>query len=411
MKKPSAAPKLLAVGLALTLFAGAGCSSDSDDSGSKNDPTTTTAATDGTTTGAEVELTDEDAQAVADTYADLVLANYDAAVAAADELKTAVDAFVADPTDETLEEAKNVWLSARDVYGPTEVFRFYNGPIDNEEDGPEGQINAWPLDENYIDYTEDDPEAGIVNDADAYPEITTEVLVEANEQGGETNISTGWHAIEFLLWGQDLSDDGAGERPVTDYTTADNAERRGTYLSLLAELLVDDLTSVRDQWSDGADYRTEFLADPQTAVQDILTGMGTLSKGELAGERMAVPFETKDQEDEHSCFADNTLADIIGNAKGIRMAYTAEFDGVDGTSLQSVIAEIAPELDDALTTSLDDTVAAAEALNGPFDQLIQKDDDDADHQALDTLITDLQAQGDQIAELASTLGFTISTDV
>lgn len=219
------------------------------------------------------------------------------------------------------------------------MFRFYDGPIDDPDDGPEGQINAWPLDEAYIDYVEDDPAAGIVNDTEGVPEITTEVLVEANEAGGETNISTGWHAIEFLLWGQDLSEEGPGERPVTDYTTAENADRRGTYLTLLAQLLVDDLTSVRDQWdTEGGEYRETFLADPGVALSNILRGMGALSAGELAGERMAVPYETKDDEDEHSCFSDNTLSDIVANARGIELAYTAEYDGVDGTSLSDVVA-------------------------------------------------------------------------
>jgi putative iron-regulated protein len=413
MKTSSAAPKLLAMGLALSLFAGVGCGSDGDDSS-----TTSTTAAGGAVTTTEApapgagKLSDADATAVATTYADLVLANYDATVAAATTLKTDVDAFVADPTDATLEAAKKAWLDARDIYGPTEVFRFYDGPIDNAETGPEGQINAWPLDEAYIDYVEDDAEAGIVNDVDGFPEITTEVLVAANEEGGETNISTGWHAIEFLLWGQDLSDDGPGARPVTDYTTADNADRRGTYLTLLTDLLVSDLTSVRDQWAtEGGTYRTEFLAAPQDAVKNILTGMGTLSSGELAGERMATPYEAKDQEDEHSCFSDNTLADIAGNAIGIRLAYTADFEGIEGTSLSSVVEKIDPEADAAMLEQLDANVAAAQALEGPFDQIITAEDDDPQRAALLELITGLQTQGDAIAELAAALGFEITVTV
>ena len=159
----------------------------------------------------------------------------------AEALQADLEAFVADPTEDTLAAAKQSWLDARVLYGPTEAFRFYDGPIDNPDDGPEGQINAWPLDEAYIDYVEGDAAAGIINDTVGVPEITTDVLVAANEEGGESNISTGWHAIEFLLWGQDLSADGAGARPLTDYTTAPTAERRATYLTLLAELLVNDL--------------------------------------------------------------------------------------------------------------------------------------------------------------------------
>lgn len=402
--------KLLAAGLALSIV-GASCSSDGSD-GSGDGDTKETTTTTGSGAASELAITDEQALDAATTYADVVFAAYSETVDSAEQLQDAVATFVDDPTDANLEAAKDSWLAARTVYGPTEVFRFYGGPIDNAETGPEGQINAWPLDEAYIDYTADDDAAGIVNDIEGFPEITTDVLVSANEQGGETNISTGWHAIEFLLWGQDLSEDGPGERPVTDYTTADNADRRGTYLTLLTDLLVEDLKGVQAQWNpDGGEFRTTFLEDPRSAIGNILQGMGALSSGELAGERMAVPYETKDQEDEHSCFSDNTKADIVGNAQGVRLAYTADQEGVDGTSLSDVIAELDADVDTALREQLDANVAAAEALAGPFDTLIQRDDDDPDRQALLDLITSLQEQGDSVAALASSLGLQISIEV
>lgn len=400
--------RLAAAGLALALLGAAACSDD--DSGDDAATETTTTGGEGTE-GATTSLSEEQALDVATTYADLVFAAYDASVASATELHDAIDAFVADPTDDTLQTAKDTWLSARDDYGVTEVFRFYDGPIDDPDDGPEGQINAWPLDEAYIDYTTDDPAAGLVNDPEALPEITEESIAAVNEEGGETNVSTGWHAIEFLLWGQDLSEDGPGDRPVTDYTTADNADRRGEYLSTLAHLLVDDLTGVRDQWdADGGAYREEFLSDPQQAVTNILRGMGALSAGELAGERMLVAYDTQDQEDEHSCFSDNTVADVVNNARGIRMAYTADFEGVEGTSLQDVMAEVDPDLNDRLTTSLDETVAAAEALDelGTFDQIIA---DDEAREELRAVAEALQAQGDIIAEMAAALGYEISLEI
>jgi putative iron-regulated protein len=392
-------PRRLAVALlAASLLAAAACGDDDDSGGAPGD------ADD----AAEV-LADGSALAAATTYADLVVAAYDDVLTKAGALQEAIDAFVAAPSDEGLAAAKQAWLAGRVAYGPTEVFRFYDGPIDDPEDGPEGRINAWPLDEAYIDSVQGDPDAGIVNDVAGVPELTTEVLVAANEQGGETNISTGWHAIEFLLWGQDLSADGPGARPVTDYTTAANADRRGTYLRLLADLLVQDLTGVRDQWdpTSGA-YRAEFLADPQQAVAHILRGMGALSAGELGGERIGVAYENKDQEDEHSCFSDNTTADIVGNATGIRMAYTADFPGVAGTSLSDVVAEVEPELDAALREQLDDSVAQATALQGPFDQLIVGDDSAPGRVQLLALMDALEAQGDAIADLAGRLGYSVS---
>ncbi len=410
MPQSTSFTKAVAAGLALSLLA-VGCGSDDGGGDDGSTPTTEAAGEPtGGEGGAELALSDDAAEAVATTHADLVFAAYDDTVEATTELQGLIEAFVAEPTEAGLDAARSAWLEARDLYGPTEVFRFSDGPIDDPDDGPEGQINAWPLDEAYLDYVEDDPAAGIVNDTEGVPELTTEVLVAANEEGGETNISTGWHAIEFLLWGQDLSDDGPGDRPVTDYTTAANADRRGTYLSLLADLLVTDLTSVRDEWDpEGGAYREAFLADPVESVSKILRGMGALSAGELAGERMAVPYETKDPEDEHSCFSDNTTADIVGNATGIELAYTASYEGVDGTSLSDVVAEADPELDADLRRQLTANVTAAASLEAPFDQLIQGDDEN--RAALLALIEDLQAQGDAIAELASAMGYEISIEI
>ncbi|MCB0963977.1 MAG: hypothetical protein KDA98_11865 [Acidimicrobiales bacterium] len=391
-------------GLALALILAA-CSSDgSDGAGAETDRSE----------AAAVELSEDQALEAATTYADLVHTAYTDVTASASELQADLEAFVADPTDETLEAAKEQWLAARDLYGPTEAFRFYDGPIDDPDDGPEGQINAWPMDEAYVDYVADDPDAGIINDPVGYPEITLDVITAANEEGGETNISTGWHAIEFLLWGQDLTEGEPGDRPVTDYTTAANADRRGEYLTLVGELLVSDLEGLVAEWdpADGA-YRAEFLADPDAAVADILRGMGALSSGELAGERIAVAYETKDQEDEHSCFSDNTMADVVGNARGIQIAYTADWDGVEGTSLAEVVAEVEPTLGEALSAELEANVAAAEALaeQGTFEEVIASDDDSEGRTEMLALIESLQAQGDAIAELGAALGYEISLEV
>ena len=403
--------RVLVAGLVLSV-AGSACSGSDDDADGGASSTTVVGSSTTASTGPALALTAADASAAATTYADVVFASYRDTVAATTEMQTSIRAFTTTPSEATLAAARQTWVRARELYGPTEVFRFYDGPIDAPETGPEGRINAWPLDESYIDYTAETPESGIVNDVAGVPDITTEVLVAANEQGGETNISTGWHAIEFLLWGQDTDPEGPGARPATDYATAPNAARRATYLNLPADLLVADLTSLRHQCTPaGVPYRTEFLADPTLAVQHILRGMGALSSGELAGERMAVPYETKEQEDEHSCFSDNTLNDIIGNARGVRLAYTAEYEGVQGDSLSAVVARLAPEVDADLRKQPDNNVAAAEALPGPFAQRLQRDDDDPGRVELLALVEDLQDQGDAIAALASSLGLDISIEI
>jgi putative iron-regulated protein len=347
------------------------------------------------------------------TYANGVHASYQASLTSAQAMDVAIDAFVAGPTAETLQAAKDAWFAARDDYGPTEAFRFYGGPIDNETDGPEGLINAWPMDEAYVDYVEGDPDAGIVNDAAGYPTIDAAVLTELNEQDGETNISTGWHAIEFLLWGQDLSDTGPGERPVEDYTTNPNADRRGAYLTTTSDLLLEHLQGLVDAWApDAENYREEFLAlDDAEAGRMIITGIGELSRGELAGERMNVAYSERSQEDEHSCFSDNTTNDIIANALGIQNVLTATYPGgVTGPSLLDVFAAEDEDLAERLRTEVEASVAAARSIPAPFDQHLAEGvaDSEPGRQAILTTMNALGTQTDTIVEAAKAIGIEIS---
>ena len=182
--------------------------------------------------GGDGEKKDAAVEAAVADYASGVHASYEASLASATALDAAIDAFVAEPTTATLDAAQAAWLTARDDYGLTEAFRFYGGPIDDEETGLEGLMNAWPLDEAYIDYVEGNPGSRGDQRSRDIPDDRSRAARLVNEKGGEANISTGWHAIEFLLWGQDLDENGAGARPLTDYTSSPVAERRATYLTV-----------------------------------------------------------------------------------------------------------------------------------------------------------------------------------
>jgi len=353
----------------------------------------------------EAAISPEREAAVAEHYADIVYASYGASIQSAVRMQRAISRFLDSPAQARLTAARQAWLSARDDYIVTEPFRFYGGPIDDPKDGPEGLINAWPMDEVYVDYVRGEPRAGIVNDRAAYPRITTAVIVEANEKGGETNISSGWHAIEFLLWGQDASATGPGARPAGDYTTAPNAARRATYLRLVTERLVSDLRSVREPWAprDGA-YRKTFLADPDKALTNILRGIGTLNSHELAGERMAVALESTEQEDEHSCFSDNTNADVVNDLKGIRMVYMGEADGAGGgAGVDALVRDVDPQLASALRAKLDASIAAAQAFPATFERMIAAPAGSPEHKALANMISSIEAQGGDLAKAAKAL--------
>ncbi len=348
-----------------------------------------------------------DAKAVAAHYAALVHASYSDTLAAAKDMQAAIAAFVAAPSAEGLDKARKAWLEGREFYGQTEAFRFYGGPIDDAK-GPEGQINAWPLDEAYVDYVSGKPKAGLVNTPKF--KITKTALAKANERGGEENISAGWHAVEFLLWGQDQSETGPGNRSFEDYVKGkgDNAERRAQYLTVATELLVDDLSAMAAAWAPGAkNYRAKFEKGGQESVRKIIVGLGSLSRGELSGERMEVALNSQDQEDEHSCFSDNTHRDVVNNAKGIQNVWLGQFTRRDGSKLEGpgvrdLVAAKNPALAEKTTAQIAGSVQGAEAIPAPFDRAIAKGA--AGRPAIEKTIASLVAQSKLLVESASAVG-------
>lgn len=333
---------------------------------------------------------ESDPKAVIKTYADIALAKYEDSLTTAQALDKAVDTLLAKPSAETLNAAREAWKASRVPYQQTEVYRFGNKIVDDWE----GKLNSWPLDEGLIDYvaksygTESDANslytANVIANkeieingkkADASklsPEFLAGTLQEAG--GVEANVATGYHAIEFLLWGQDLhgTGPGAGERPYTDYDlkncTGGNCDRRAEYLKSASTLLVSDLQEMVGDWKEGGAARKNLVdGEPNAAISAIFTGMGSLSYGELAGERMKLGLLLHDPEEEHDCFSDNTYNSHLYDAVGIRAAYHASYTRLDGTvisgpSVADMVKAADPAIDKELSDKLDVTVAKMEAI-------------------------------------------------
>jgi putative iron-regulated protein len=345
---------------------------------------------------------------VAAHYAALVHANYSDTLGAAKAMQGTIKAFTAAPSQANLDAARKAWLAAREFYGQTEAFRFYGGPIDDDK-GPEGRLNAWPMDESYVDYVEGKATAGIVNNRKLA--ITKKSLAALNEKGGEENVATGWHAIEFLLWGQDLSETGPGNRSFEDFVDgkAPNADRRRQYLNVVTELLIDDLTYLVRAWAPGAgnNYRARFEKGGKESLRKMFVGLGSLSRGELAGERLEVALSSQDQEDEHSCFSDNTHRDAVANAQGIENVWLGRYVRADGSTLQGpslrdLVAAQDAALADKLTLQMRNSVQAAEAIPAPFDRAILPGH--PGRAKIEATIQSLTAQSDLIVAAAAAVG-------
>ncbi|MEZ5539780.1 MAG: imelysin family protein [Pseudomonadales bacterium] len=377
------------------------------------------------------------AEAVIAHYGDIAQAVFSDALKAAEALQQASDKLIAEPTAANLEAARQAWFAARVPYMQSEVFRFGNSVVDDWE----GQLNAWPLDEGLIDYVSQDYQAALGNPGASaniiantslkvgektldLTTITPELLASLNELGGsEANVATGYHAIEFLLWGQDLHGTaaGAGERPATDYVqgegcTGGNCDRRAQFLKAASALLVKDLQDMVAQWQPNADnYRAQLQKETgEQGLRKMLFGMGSLSLGELAGERMKVALEANSTEDEHDCFSDNTHNSHFYDAKGIRNIYLGEYKRTDGSVLSGPsLSALVKAKDAAIDTDLQAKLAATEqamqvlvdsaAQGQHFDQLIAADNA-AGNEKVKAAIAALVAQTTAIESAAKALG-------
>lgn len=355
-------------------------------------------------------------EAVLKHYAELAHAKYEDSLTTAEKLDTAIDALIATPSEKTLKAAKAAWIAARVPYQQSEVYRFGNPLVDEWE----GKVNAWPLDEGLIDYvdasygTESDENAlytanvianskiEINGEAIDLTEITPETIRSLNEAGEiEANVATGYHAIEFLLWGQDLhgTEAGAGERPFTDYDKANctggNCDRRAAYLKAASTLLISDLKDMVTAWAPDGDATKNVEADPKAGLTAILTGMGSLSYGELAGERMKLGLLLHDPEEEHDCFSDNTYASHLNDAVGIKSAYTGQYTRTDGTkmagpSLSDLVTAKDKALDTEMKGKLDATLTAMTVMKDRAQKV----------EAYDQMIGENNVKGNEVVQKA-----------
>lgn len=385
----------------------------------------------------------DDAASVLKTYGDIAQAMYTDALTTAQALDKSIDGLIASPSDATLAAARTAWKAARVPYQQTEGLRFGNPIIDEWE----GKVNAWPLDEGLIDYV--DPSYGDSSDANplytlnviAHPSIRigaktvdaskiTPQLIESLQEAGdvEANVATGYHAIEFLLWGQDLNGTGpgAGARPASDYDTKTcthgNCDRRAAYLKAASTLLVSDLQEMVADWApDGAARADLAKKGDMGGLSTMLTGLGSLSYGELAGERMKLGLILHDPEEEQDCFSDNThnshYYDEIGMIALWEGSYT-RVDGskVEGASLKAYAGEKAKDKADALTRQMADAKAKLEAIKvradsgkEAYDQMIgagNKEGNKLVSDAIDALVAQTRA----VEGVVAALGLSISVE-
>ena len=348
---------------------------------------------------------------LASSYANLVSYYYNEVSLSTQEMHNAIIKFVQAPDNNSLTNAKNKWIAARSIYGITEAFRFYGGPIDGVnkygEEGPEGLINAWPLNEAYIDYVKGSSNAGIINNLSL--EINNDTIIAANMSEDDADVSTGWHAIEFLLWGQDFSLETAGIREASDYLPTNEINiRRRAYLVATSALLLEHINWLSMEWLENGEGRKAFLNknDPGGAI---LTGIATLAGFELSSERIATALDSGDPEDEHSCFSDQTHNDVKANFNGIINVYLGK--GLNGESfspsISNFVAKKNIKLHENILEIINETNISINNITVPFDKMLSEPKNGPGRQAAEKTVSNLLVLAKNFKEAGKDLNWEV----
>ena len=351
-----------------------------------------------------------------DGYAKLVFRNYEDCLHRARYLEESIRILISSPSAVSLKNARNAWLDAREAYGQSEAFRFYGGPIDyydsaRDVEGPEGRLNSWPVNEAYIDYVKGNASAGIISDESVA--LTKVSIVSRNQMEDDRDVSTGYHAIEFLLWGQDLSEAGPGVRPASDFTPGTSTnDRRRKYLQLVTTQLVEDHEFLVAEWRPEMDnYAAEFRAmSEDVALSYILTGLLTMSQFELASERIAVPLDSGDPEDEHSCFSDNTHNDFLYNVLGIENVYFGRYENYFVSGIGDLVGKIDPKLNQRMLEALAQTKFLVKKVRAPFDRVLVSPAGSLERINAELVVDALMRQAALIKEIGARLGLTVNVN-
>jgi putative iron-regulated protein len=146
----------------------------------------------------------------------------------------------------------------------------------------------------------------------------------------------------------------------------------------------------------------------------MFTGLGSLSYGELAGERTKLGLMLHDPEQEHDCFSDNTHNSHYYDEKGIVNVYTGRYKRTDGSlvsgpSLEDLVAAKDPKDNERILAAMQKATDAVTVLKQTadsgemaFDQMIGPNNPKGNkivQNVVDTLVGQAKALEAAVAKL------------
>ena len=282
-----------------------------------------------------------------------------------------VESFLQQPSAEQLGALRESWLAAHNSYEATVLHRFFADQILDEPQALalfelQYQLDHWPILPGYIDYVGDYPESGIVNDMTVPLEAA--VMRERHGEFYINEASTGFHVLEFMLWGE--HGDGSEQRPYTDYLPATalspeqqadglqlsqlSPNRRRAFLALNAALLEEDFQALVNTWSaNSVNYRAGVDA---TAAEELLLDLLNAITGMLSDEllvRTLYPMLNGEFEESlPSVFSTTSPATVSAQLAGLE-TLLQESASENGTNLDAMLSALSDDFEEFFYQNFD----------------------------------------------------------
>ena len=271
---------------------------------------------------------------------------------------------------ENLNLSKQAWLNAHSAYELTTLHRYYATQLMGEQDSLalmqlQYQINHWPIVPGYIDYVDGYPDSGIVHDINV--NLDADSLREQHGSFDVSEVTLGFHAIEFLLWGYDAD---SVARPATDFDavlelTPKEIEsgytleqlsnnRRRLFLTVVADTLVKDFLAVQSLWLDekpSISQRIESISGTELIVI-LADSMSAMLTQELLLRSLYPMLNGDFVESVQSPYSRSTQNAVSSQLSGLERLLL-ERQTENGTTLDLVFSAISDEFSEFFYQSFD----------------------------------------------------------
>ena len=272
--------------------------------------------------------------------------------------------------NENLSLSKQAWLDAHSAYEITTLHRYFATQLLGEQGSLalmqiQYQINHWPIIPGYIDYVNGYPDSGIVHDINVNLDVDS-----LREQHGTFDISEvtlGFHVIEFLLWGYDTD---SGPRPAADFDavlelTSEQTEsgysldqlsnnRRRLFLSVAIDTLVEDFRALQSLWlAKEPSIRREIESTSETELIVILAdSMSAMLTEELLLRSLYPMLNGNFAESIQSPYSRSTQNAVSSQLSGLE-GLLLERQTESGTTLERVFSAISDEFSEFFYQNFD----------------------------------------------------------